>query len=97
MFWPCHVKGNPICYNDVKVCIGFSKVNLKEVQSSLQKTIILNCARIQIGVDDISCQYSISILGIFFYLLSQGQQYASYHAQPLFQEHEGYLKLLETT
>jgi hypothetical protein len=39
MFWACHVKSNQYATDNIKVCVDLSKVNLKEVQSSLQKTI----------------------------------------------------------
>jgi len=39
MFWACHVKSNQYDIDDTKVCVDLSEVNLKEVQSSLQKTI----------------------------------------------------------
>jgi hypothetical protein len=38
MFWACHVKGAQYGIDDTKVCVGLSKVSLKEAQSSLQKT-----------------------------------------------------------
>jgi hypothetical protein len=39
MFWPCNVKGNLVCPNDAKVDLGFSKFNLKVLQTSLQNIL----------------------------------------------------------